>query len=622
VPFLFAPYLVAMPRIILQAKNQEATTIDLAGMSEASIGRDRQANIRITDLKSSRLHAKLILQGQQWMLRDLDSSNGTWMYGERITETALDDGEIFSIGETTFTLCLQNASSVGWNGSVTGLEGAQTLLSDSEGSDTATLRRINRYLALLHQIVLGANKANSRDELFELLDRLAADALEQERWAIFVPVEGGWVIWPAFEKRLKARFGAHPFSASLLQAARARVEPLLCHQDGDLALSQSMVSAGTVTAMAAPIVACGNLQALIHVDRWNQGSAFTRQDLEFLAAVATQIGARLEALSKVQDLQAEVLALRPQAAGTSEILGDDPATVRLRETIAKLAPVEAPVLILGESGTGKELAARALHRLSRRKEKPLHTLNCAAMSEHLVESALFGHVKGSFTGADETRPGIFEVSDGATLLLDEVGEIPLQLQAKLLRVLEQGEVQRVGDPKLRRVNVRVLAATNRNLDQDVRQGKFREDLLHRLDVLTLNLPPLRERTRDIETLAKVFLAHSAKRQGTGLKRLDPEARGLLLRHSWPGNIRELKNTLERAAIMSEGDTIGAADLGVRLQAAPTAAAPIVPLAEVERTHIQKVLNHCGGNKKIAAELLGIDRSTLYAKLRTYAMNVE
>jgi DNA-binding NtrC family response regulator len=172
------------------------------------------------------------------------------------------------------------------------------------------------------------------------------------------------------------------------------------------------------------------------------------------------------------------------------------------------------------------------------------------------------------------------------------------------------------------VNVRVLAATNRNLDQDVRQGKFREDLLHRLDVLTLNLPPLRERTRDIETLAKVFLAHSAKRQGTGLKRLDPEARSLLLRHSWPGNIRELKNTLERAAIMSEGDTIGAADLGVRLQAAPTAAAPIVPLAEVERTHIQKVLNHCGGNKKIAAELLGIDRSTLYAKLRTYAMNVE
>ncbi len=621
-PFLLGAYSTAMPRIMLQAKNQEATSFDLAGLSEVSIGRDRQAHIRITDLKSSRLHAKLVLKGQQWLLKDLDSSNGTWISGERITESPLDDGETFSIGDTSFTLCLQTASSAGWNGAVTGLEGAQTLLNDAECNDVGTLRRINRYLALLHQVVLGANKASSRDELFELLDRLAAEALEDERWAIFVPVEGGWVVWPAFEKRLKARFGPHPFSASLLQAARARIEPLLCNQDGDVAPSMSMISAGTLTAMAAPIVVSGNLQALIHVDRWKLGSAFTRQDLEFLSAVATQIAARLEALSKVQDLEAEVIALRPNTSGTAEILGDDPATLRLRETIAKLAPVQAPVLILGESGTGKELAARALHRLSRRADKPLNTLNCAAMSEHLVESALFGHVKGAFTGADETRPGIFEVSDGATLLLDEIGEIPLQLQAKLLRVLEQGEVQRVGDPKLRRVDVRVLAATNRNLDQDVRQGKFREDLLHRLDVLTLNLPPLRERARDIEPLAKIFLANSAKRQGTAPKRLDPEARSLLLRHPWPGNIRELRNTIERAAIMSEGDTILAADLGVRLQAAPTAAAPIVPLAEVERAHILKVLDHCGGNKKIAAELLGIDRSTLYAKLRTYAISTE
>jgi two-component system response regulator HydG len=290
--------------------------------------------------------------------------------------------------------------------------------------------------------------------------------------------------------------------------------------------------------------------------------------------------------------------------------------------IGRAAPTSAPVLVLGESGTGKELVARAVHQQSKRADKPLQIVNCAAIAEHLVESTLFGHVKGAFTGADETRPGVFELADAATLFLDEVGELPLATQAKLLRALEQGEIQRVGDGGLRKVDVRLIAATNRDLAEEVKQGRFREDLYHRLNVLVVTLPPLRERPADIEALIEHFLGESAKRLGQPAKRLAPETRTLLLRFPWPGNVRQLRNVLERSSIMATGAQIIPADLPPELKAEAATVqldAPMSTLAAVEKSHVLRVLERCAGNKKQAAEILAIDRSTLYAKLKQYGV---
>ena len=304
------------------------------------------------------------------------------------------------------------------------------------------------------------------------------------------------------------------------------------------------------------------------------------------------------------------------------LVGASPSIHAIHQLIDQVATTDSTVLVTGESGTGKELVARAVHQQSKRADKPLQIVNCAAIAENLVESTLFGHVKGAFTGADENRPGVFELADGATLFLDEVGELPLGTQAKLLRALEQGEIQRVGDGGLRKVDVRLIAATNRDLAEEAKAGRFREDLYHRLNVLVVTLPPLRERPADIEALIDHFLGESAKRLGQPAKRLAPESRTLLLRFPWPGNVRQLRNVLERSSIMATGAQIMPADLPPELKAEAATVqldAPMSTLAAVEKAHVLRVLERCAGNKKQAAEILGIDRSTLYAKLKQYGV---
>jgi DNA-binding NtrC family response regulator len=291
------------------------------------------------------------------------------------------------------------------------------------------------------------------------------------------------------------------------------------------------------------------------------------------------------------------------------------------------------VLVLGESGTGKELVARAIHYDSARKDAPLIVVNCAALSESLIESELFGHSRGAFTGATTDRPGRFELAHEGTLFLDEIGELSNACQTKLLRVIEQGELSRVGEARVRKVDVRLIAATNRDLAAEVKAGRFREDLFYRINVLSVRLPPLRERAEDIRKLAEFYLRDAAERSGRKHLRFSDEALAALSRHRWPGNVRELRNMAERLAVLCPAEVIGVRDLPQEIAAAqevPTVvsesstSAPAAPVAartlnEMERDHIMRILNTCGGNKKQAAEVLGIDRSTLYAKLRAYGV---
>ncbi len=310
-----------------------------------------------------------------------------------------------------------------------------------------------------------------------------------------------------------------------------------------------------------------------------------------------------------------------------EFIGTAPAMQRVVEMIRKVAPTDSTVLLLGESGTGKEVMANAIHRLSDRREQPFIAINCAALPEGLLESEMFGHVRGAFTGAERDKTGLFEEADGGTLFLDEIGEMAALTQAKLLRVLQNGEIRPVGAAQGKRVDVRVIAATNRDLAVAVRENTFREDLYFRLNVFTISIPPLRDRREALPALIGHFLSRYAARYGKTVQGFDDTATALLNQYSYPGNVRELESIVSHAVIMAEGEHIHSGDLPERVQRqnAHRPALPYVPedrvatLDEVEAAHIQRVLDQMDGNQTNAAKALGISRSTLWRKLKQYGL---
>jgi DNA-binding NtrC family response regulator len=342
-------------------------------------------------------------------------------------------------------------------------------------------------------------------------------------------------------------------------------------------------------------------------------------DDRLLAAVRTQIELR-RALRRSQRLQEANVRL--QRGATPTFIGDTSAIREIRQTLERVAPSDASVLITGEHGTGKEVVAAWLHALSDRRTKALVTMNAGGLAEGIAESELFGHVKGAFTDARVDRIGCFEMADEGTLFLDEIANMPIRLQAKLLRVLQTGEVQRVGSSRLRYVNVRVISATNADLGSEIAAGRFREDLLYRLNTVQIHLPPLRERRDDIPALARHFLSHYAARYRKPVASFDGDALATMQTHHWPGNIRELAHSVERAVLMADpqAGTIAARHLGLqrpRSTGEPTA--DDLSLEDAERVFIEKVLARHNGDVRLAAQQLGMSRSALYRRLQQYGV---
>ena len=335
-----------------------------------------------------------------------------------------------------------------------------------------------------------------------------------------------------------------------------------------------------------------------------------------------------EHLLAVLEEAARVTRMRREGPGAAAggddlgILGESPAIEKLIENVRRYAPSQGRVLITGESGSGKELVAQALHRLSKRAGGPFIKLNCAAIPRDLLESELFGHAKGAFTGAHQQRKGRFELADGGTLFLDEIGDLSPDAQSKVLRAIETSEVERVGGTRTLRVDVRLVSATHKNLQDASAEGEFREDLFYRLNVLPLHVPPLRERRGDVAILARHFLELSCAAEGQPAKHLAPEAERLLSEYHWPGNVRELRNLMERAAILVPGDTVQPADLSVWLEAAPSGENAVGLRGELDRREaesIRRALEGASWNVTQAAASLGIDRTNLHRKMRKYGI---
>jgi len=370
---------------------------------------------------------------------------------------------------------------------------------------------------------------------------------------------------------------------------------------------------------AVPIIvmtAWGSLELAVEAMR-RGAKDFVQKPWEnnrLLAILKTQIELA-HAIRRSQRLEAENRLLR--ADGRPTLIAESPAMRPVIELIARVGPSDANVLITGDHGTGKDVVARTLHALSPRSGRPLVTVNAGGLPEGIFESELFGHVKGAFTDAKTDRVGRFELADSGTLFLDEIANVPMNLQAKLLRALETGELERVGSSTTRRVDVRILSATNADISTEVRAGKFREDLLFRLNTIEIHVPPLRERKEDIPLLALHFLRSSAQRYRKNLAGFEPVALQLMLDHPWPGNVRELDHSVERAVLLAEGDQVRASDLGLRVSRETSLRLDDMGLEDVERVLIQKALARFGGNVSHASKALGLSRSALYRRLQKY-----
>ncbi|HMH11570.1 MAG TPA: sigma-54 dependent transcriptional regulator [Edaphobacter sp.] len=366
------------------------------------------------------------------------------------------------------------------------------------------------------------------------------------------------------------------------------------------------------------MTAWGNIDLAVEAMRRGAGDFIQKpwENARLLNILRTQMELH-RSQKRTQWLEAENRILR--TSGVPDFIASAPSMRPVVETMARVGPSDANVLITGEHGTGKEVVAQTLHRLSARADRTLVAVNTGALPEGTFESELFGHVKGAFTDARTDRIGRFELASGGTLFLDEIANIPVRQQAKLLRVLETGELERVGSSKTQTVNVRMLSATNADLRAECAAGRFREDLLFRLNTVEISLPPLRERREDIPSLAGYFLSRWSARYRRPIQGLEPAALQLMLHYNWPGNVRELDHTIERAVLMARGDRIEAADLGLNAQRASTQSLDEMSLETVEAILIRKALARAAGNVSHAADALGLSRGALYRRIEKYGL---
>jgi transcriptional regulator with GAF, ATPase, and Fis domain len=492
-------------------------------------------------------------------------------------------------------------------------------------------RALSQDLAVLYRLALEMGSASTYPELVQVVLNGLLEATPADAGAVLTRREGHELELTEHRHRdlnVHTYVRVSQFLSNEVLSTREAILAENVAKHPDLQHRESIQEVGAHSLICAPILFGDRVLGLIHLYCTSAQQHLDADDLEFVMAVARQMGAAAHQMLRQASLTAENQSLRDQLRVEREMVGKSSALKKAEQQIALVAGTHATVLIRGDSGTGKELAARAIHYSSPRKEGPFVCLNCAALPESLLESELFGHEKGAFTGATEKKIGKFEAADRGTIFLDEIGELTPSTQAKLLRILEGHTFERLGGHTPIRVSVRVVAATNQPLEQAVYAGTFRRDLFFRLQVVEISMPPLRERAGDVVILAEHFLRRFVRETGRKVHGFTPAALQKLEEYHWPGNVRELRNVIERAVALSQTPILDASDIWLSSLElggpGPLASSGYRPLSleEVERLHIEQTLQHTDWNKSQAATILHIERSTLDRKIKLYELKRE
>ncbi len=478
-------------------------------------------------------------------------------------------------------------------------------------------------LKALLEIGQAINSISQKQPLLEKVMDIATEAINAERGFLVLreEVDGEWRLQVAKNiSEGQAQQIAKPSSSVINQVFQNNNHVLLhnAQEDPRFSGSESIIMQRLTAIACVPLIQKGSTIGAIYLDSTLNRQLFNDSTLEFLQAFANQAAMAIENASLIEDLQLEKRQLQSELErtyGFKEIIGTSPKMQGVFEVMRKILNSDISALLEGESGTGKELVARAIHYNSHRKERPFVAQFCGNLSENLLESELFGHKKGSFTGAINDKRGLFEIADGGTFFLDEIADISPVIQAKLLRVLQEGTFRRVGDTDYRNVDVRIVSATNKNLKAEVKKGNFREDLFYRLNVITITMPPLRERRSDIPLLVQHFLRKISDKSGQKSKRITPECMRALVNYDWPGNVRELENTIERAVVLAGDNPISLNELV--LPEGETEGLKPKTLKELEKEIVLKTLEECEGNKTKTAEVLGVSLRWLHYKLNEW-----
>lgn len=607
------------------------------------MGRAPTNSIVIKDELASREHAEVYFADGQWHARDLGSLNGTRLNGQVLTrDTILAPQDEIRIGRTRL-LYLEKMSGVPVAPTVTKSADQSVAIRKRLGDtryqhppdvtqqtshgNVFPRERIEADLARLYQLALRMGEAETIESLAEIVLSGLLEAVPADVGAILTLRENKELDTLAYKTRDPNQKTYHKISQFVSSEVLTHRQAILAEDvttHANLSKRDSLAELNATSLICAPVRIEGHVYGLIHIYGSGAVRSLDAEDLEFVVAAANQFSVAVQGIRKQSRLSAELTSLRDQLKVESELIGTSKPITDIVGQIGKVAGTNATVLIRGESGVGKELVARAIHYNSPRRDGPFICLNCAALTETLLESELFGHERGAFTGATEKMVGKFEAADHGTIFLDEIGEMNVGTQAKLLRVLEGHSFERVGGNTAIKVDVRVVAATNQPLEQAVQAGRFRRDLFFRLQVVEFRVPPLRERLSDVPILAEHFLKRFVRETGRKIRGFTPAAIKKMQQYQWPGNIRELKNVVERAVALGTSPTIDDEDvilssLSVGLSATHSLTYKERTIEDIEREHIKATLIHTEWNKSQAATILGIERSTLDRKIKTYEL---
>jgi Nif-specific regulatory protein len=612
---------------------------------EVSLGREPSNRIPLLDAAVSRRHCVITRNAGQFKIQDLNSRNSTFVNGVPVTERTLASGDEIKIGNSLFVFVLPEVEQAKDISTSVSFD-----TSDPSGGSTIVLRKQDaRYLRDLEDIHLKNAKAAGRTvgdlnallrisnavnsvRGLEALEKQVVDSIFEvapaDRAAILLCEHGveEWTSVFGWDRRAGLN-QAVQVSRTIVSQVLSDGVAVLCN---DLPAAESFPDTASLverrihSVLAVPLEVIDRILGVIYLDASNPDARFDEHHLQLLTAIGSIAAAALDNARRMESLEQENRRLQDEIGREHNMVGDSPRMRDVYQFIARVAPKDITVLLTGESGTGKELVARAIHRTSTRANKPCVAINCATLAENLLESELFGHEKGAFTGAIAQKKGKLEIAEGGTVFLDEIGELAPLLQAKLLRVLQEREFERVGGTRTIKLDVRLITATNRDLEEEVKKGRFREDLFYRLNVVSLRMPSLRERREDIPLLASYFAAKFSQRSNRAVLGVSPHARACLMSYDWPGNVRELENAIERAVVLGSSDMILPEDLPEAvLEKAELAGASMTAfhdaLREAKKQLILNAFEAAQGNYTEAARILGLHPNYLHRLIRNLNM---